>query len=636
MSGEAKNLKYHLLDSIQSPEDLKQMSEEELYRLAKEIRGFLLNSIAKTGGHLASNLGVVELTLALHYCFNLTRDKIVWDVGHQAYIHKILTGRKELFGTLRQFGGLSGFPKPCESKYDHFAAGHSSTSISAALGMAKARDLKGQNNHVLAVIGDGSITGGLAYEGLNNAGRENTNLIVILNDNQMSISKNVGGMAKHLSHLRTWPAYLTVKENFQNFFERVPVIGSPANLLFEKVRFGAKYLLLPGVLFEELGFHYIGPVDGHNVKDLIEVLNNVKNMKGPILLHVKTKKGKGYPYAENHPWDYHGVSAFELKTGQPLSKNIKPDYSHIFGEKLVDLASKNERIVGITAAMASGTGFLSFQKKFPKRFFDVAIAEQHAVTFAAGLATQGMIPVFAVYSTFLQRAYDQIIHDVCLQNQHVIFAIDRAGVVGADGETHQGVFDISYLSHIPNMTLLSPKNGLELENMLEFAVKYQGPIAIRYPRGAASTDFEENMEPVIYGKAEVIRTGEEIGILAEGHMLSFAMDAARQLEQEGKNPLVINMRFLKPLDEDILLQVAKKCQHIFTVEDNLVAGGMGSKVLEFYSKKDENVLVHCLGFPEQFIEHGTQEQLFHKYCLDGQGIYQTIQDKIGNDGEKND
>lgn len=622
------------MDSIQSPEDLKHLTEEEMYRLAKEIRCFLLKNMSKTGGHLASNLGVVELTLALHFCFQFDEDKIVWDVGHQAYIHKILTGRKEKFHTLRQLGGLSGFPKPCESEYDHFAAGHSSTSISAALGMAKARDLKGFHNHVLAVIGDGSITGGLAYEGLNNAGRENTNLIVILNDNQMSISKNVGGMAKHLSHLRTQPAYLTVKENFENLFKKAPVIGGPVNFLFEKIRFGAKYLLLPGVLFEELGFHYIGPVDGHNIGGLIEVLNNVKNMKGPILLHVKTTKGKGYPFAEHHPWDYHGVSAFEVKTGRPLAKNTKPDYSHVFGEKMVELGEKNEKIVGITAAMASGTGFSSFQARYPKRFFDVAIAEQHAVTFAAGLATQGMIPVFAVYSTFLQRAYDQIVHDVCLQNLHVIFAIDRAGIVGADGETHQGIFDISYLSHIPNMTLLSPKNRLELEKMLEFAVGFQGPIAIRYPRGVASEDFKEYKEPIVYGKAEVIRDGEKIAILAEGHMLSAAMDAARLLEKDGKNPFVVNMRFLKPLDESILLKAAEQCQSIFTIEDNLVSGGMGSKVLEFYSKIGKKISVTCFGFPDCYIEHGSQEQLFGKYGLDGLSIYEKIQEKIRNDGEK--
>lgn len=618
----------YILEKINSPKDIKELNRKELYQLAKEIRYFLLENVSKTGGHLASNLGVVELTIALHYCFSLPDDKIVWDVGHQAYIHKILTGRKDEFSTLRQFGGLSGFPKPCESKYDSFAAGHSSTSISAALGMAKARDLKKRKNHVIAIIGDGSITGGLAYEGLNNAGRENTNLIVILNDNQMSISKNVGGMAKHLSNLRTWPGYLSVKENFQNFFEKVPVIGDSANLIFEKMRFGAKYLFLPGVLFEELGFQYIGPIDGHNLQELVDVMQNVPNLKGPILIHVKTIKGRGYSYAEKNPWNYHGVGAFELKTGQPLSKNAKPDYSKVFGQKLVRLAKENDKIIGITAAMTSGTGLSLFQKMFPERFYDVAIAEQHAVTFAAGLSSQGMIPVFAVYSTFLQRGYDQIVHDVCLQNLHVIFAIDRAGVVGSDGETHQGIFDISYLSHIPNMTLLSPKNKWELESMLEFAVDFKGPIAIRYPRGVASEDFQECHAPIVYGKSEVIREGEQIALLAEGSMLIHAIKAAEQLEQDGMKPLVVNMRFLKPLDESLLLDISRKCSMVITIENNLRQGGFGSKVLEFYSDSDIQMRVINLGFPDQFIEHGSQEQLFHKYCLDGEGIYKTIQGKI--------
>lgn len=627
-----------ILERIHSPKDIKELNTDELRQLAREIRRFLLKNVSKTGGHLASNLGVVELTMALHYCFNLPQDKIVWDVGHQAYIHKILTGRKEAFSTLRKMGGLSGYPKPCESEYDAFAAGHSSTSISAALGMAKARDLEGMNHHVLAFIGDGSITGGLAYEALNNAGRENTNLIVILNDNQMSISTNVGAMSRHLNNLRTGSAYLMVKENVRSFFGKVPVIGKHANFIFEKMRYGMKYLLLPGVLFEEMGFHYIGPVDGHNFEDLIEVLNNVKKMHGPLLIHVKTIKGKGYKFAEHRPWDYHGVGSFDLKTGEPLVKNKQPGYSEVFGEKMIELAEKNDKIVGITAAMTSGTGFTEFQKRFPTRFYDVAIAEQHAVTFSAGLASQGIIPVFAVYSTFLQRAYDQIVHDVCMQNLHVVFAIDRAGVVGADGETHQGVFDISYLSHIPNMTLLSPKNKWELEEMLEFAVNFNGPVAVRYPRGTASQLFAEHQAPIVYGKAELIEEGTRIAILSEGHMLEAAIEAAGKLRADGENPLVANIRFLKPLDEEFLRETAKKCEYVITLEDNVRAGGFGSKVLEFFS--DAGIVgmkTINLGFPDSYIKHGSQAQLFQKYALDGQGVYETIKKNINEKhGEKDD
>ena len=618
-----------LLKQVNFPKDIKNMTEKELKQLTKEIRYFLIKSVSKTGGHLASNLGVVELTVALHYCFDLPTDKIVWDVGHQAYVHKLLTGRKKYFCKLRQLNGLSGFPKPHESEYDVFAAGHSSTSISAALGIAKARDLKGEYHHVIAVIGDGAMTGGLAYEALNNAAKENTNLIVILNDNEMSISSNVGAMSRYLTHLRTDSAYIQAKENFQNFSQKIPFIGNAANFIFEKMRFGAKFLFLPGMLFEEMGFHYIGPVDGHNLEELKEVFQNVKQMRGPLLIHVKTTKGKGYTYAEQESWKYHGVGKFDIKTGQPINCSNKEDYSAVFGKKLIELAEKNKNILALTAAMASGTGLLAFQKRFPERFFDVAIAEQHGVTFSAGLACQGMIPVFAVYSTFLQRAYDQIVHDVCMQNLPVVFAIDRAGIVGADGETHQGVFDIAYLSHIPNMTLLSPKNKWELEDMLAFAVEFKNPIAIRYPRGTASEQFQEHRQKIVYGKSEIIQKGHKVALLAEGHMLAFAVQAAELLKQ--KNDItahIVNMRFLKPLDEQMLKEITQHCKCIVTIEDGLIQGGFGSKVLEYYNENNVNdVKIIRLGFPDKFIEQGTTEELYQLYGLDGQGIYNNIIEK---------
>lgn len=617
------------MNRIHSTEDIKKLNGEELAILCKELRKFLLQKVSKTGGHLASNLGVVELTVALEYCFDLPKDKIVWDVGHQSYIHKILTGRKEGFDHLRQLDGLSGFPKPNESACDAFAAGHSSTSISAALGLAKARDLMGGKEHVIAVIGDGSMTGGLAYEALNNAGKEHTNLIVILNDNQMSIDTNVGAMSRHLNNLRTSNQYRGWKEAVKQFRNNVPVIGEGTYQVLKNVRDGAKMLLTHGALFEQLGFKYIGPVDGHDLQELIELLQNVKEMNRPVLIHVKTIKGKGYPYAEERPWDYHGVGAFDLKTGLPTAKGGK-SWSAVFGEKMLEIGKKNPKVVGITAAMSSGTGYEKFQRAFPKRFFDVAIAEQHGTTFAAGLAKGGITPVFAVYSSFLQRAYDQIVHDVCMQNLHVVFAIDRAGIVGADGETHQGVFDLSFLSHVPNMTVLSPKNGWELEEMLDFAVnQWDGPIAVRYPRGTAETAFSENKQPIEYGKAELIQEGKKIAILAEGHMLKAAADAAKLLEADGFHPMLVNMRFIKPLDEAVLQKTAENCEHIVTVEDNLRKGGLGSKVMEFYGDHGIQADILNLAFPDKYIEQGTQTQLFERYGLDAAGIYESIKKRLG-------
>lgn len=619
-----------ILNQIHTTEDIKKLNEEELKLLCRELRKFLLQKVSKTGGHLASNLGVVELTVALEYCFDLPADKIVWDVGHQAYIHKILTGRKDQFDTLRQLDGLSGFPKPHESDCDAFAAGHSSTSISAALGLAKARDLTGGKEHVIAVIGDGSMTGGLAYEALNNAGKDHTRLIVILNDNQMSIDTNVGAISKHLNNLRTSQQYRGWKEAVKQFRDNVPVIGEGTYQALKHVRDKSKMLLTGGALFEQLGFKYIGPVDGHDLPDLIEMFESVKEMNRPVLIHVKTIKGKGYSHAEERPWAYHGVGAFDLKTGKALSKGGK-SWSSVFGDKILEIGKRNPKVAGITAAMCSGTGFEKFQQAFPKRFFDVAIAEQHGTTFAAGLAKGGITPVFAVYSSFLQRAYDQLIHDVCMESLHVVFAIDRAGIVGSDGETHQGVFDLSFLSHIPNMTVLSPKNDWELGEMLDFAVNgWDGPIAVRYPRGTAETAFGEYQTPIAYGKAELIQDGEKIAILAEGHMLRAAAEAAEMLQADGYQPMLVNMRFIKPLDEAMLLLVAEKCEHIVTVEDNVKMGGFGSKVLEFYGEKGIQLDVLNLGFPDRYIEQGTQSQLFERYGLDAAGIYKSIKKRLGD------
>ncbi|WP_405729155.1 1-deoxy-D-xylulose-5-phosphate synthase [Anaerotignum sp.] len=619
-----------MLNQIHSTEDIKKLNEEELKLLCRELRKFLLQKVSKTGGHLASNLGVVELTVALEYCFDLPADKIVWDVGHQAYIHKILTGRKDQFDTLRQLDGLSGFPKPHESDCDAFAAGHSSTSISAALGLAKARDLTGGKEHVIAVIGDGSMTGGLAYEALNNAGRDHTRLIVILNDNQMSIDTNVGAISKHLNNLRTSQQYRGWKEAVKQFRDNVPVIGEGTYQALKHVRDKSKMLLTGGALFEQLGFKYIGPVDGHDLPDLVEMFEGVKKMNRPVLIHVKTIKGKGYSHAEERPWAYHGVGAFDLKTGKSLSKGGK-SWSSVFGDKMLEIGKRNPKVVGITAAMCSGTGFEKFQQAFPKRFFDVAIAEQHGTTFAAGLAKGGITPVFAVYSSFLQRAYDQLVHDVCMENLHVVFAIDRAGIVGSDGETHQGVFDLSFLSHIPNMTVLSPKNDWELEEMLEFAVNgWNGPIAVRYPRGTAETAFGEYKNPIAYGKAELIADGEKIAILAEGHMLKAAAEAAELLKADGYQPMLVNMRFIKPLDGEMLQQAAEKCEHIVTIEDNVKMGGFGSKVLEFYGERGMQKDVLNLGFPDRYIEQGTQSQLFERYGLDAAGIYESIKKRLGD------
>ena len=612
-----------ILDNVNYPEDIKKLNLNELQSLADEIRSFLITSISKTGGHLASNLGIVELTIALNRAFNMPYDKIIWDVGHQAYVHKILTGRKNKFETLRKYGGLSGFPKPVESKYDMFAAGHSSTSLSAALGMAAARDIKGEKYNVIAVIGDGALTGGMALEALNDIGASNTNIIVILNDNDMSIAKNVGSISSYLSKIRTDPAYLNLKTDIENILKKIPAVGSSLYKSMEKVKESMKYLLVQGMLFEELGYTYLGPINGHNIQKLTEVFERCKKIKGPVLIHVVTKKGKGYSYAEKNPDLYHGVGPFDISTGEIIGSN-KITYSQVFGEEIINEAKENDKIVAITAAMPDGTGLKNFSKIFPKRFFDVGIAEQHAVTFAAGLASNGLKPVFAVYSTFLQRAYDQVIHDVCLQNLPVLFAIDRAGIVGEDGETHQGVFDISYLHSIPNITILSPKDIKEFGMMLKWCFKYDAPCAIRYPKGSDEEINFEIYDKINKGQWEILNEGKTAAILAVGKTVQFACMANNKLKQKGINCDVVNCRFIKPIDEVMLDNIMKKHDIIFTVEDNYMSGGFGSIVLEYAASKKYKGNIVVTGYPDEFIQHGSRDILYKKYGIDTDGLIDTI------------
>jgi len=618
----------NLLATILSPKDIKRLNNKQLNILALEIRKFLINSLAETGGHLASNLGVVELTLALHYCFDSPKDKIVWDVGHQSYVHKILTGRKDDFGTLRKTNGMSGFPKLEESKHDIFGTGHSSTSISAALGIATARDLKKEDYSVIAVIGDGSMTGGMAFEALNHAGRGNTNVIVILNDNEMSISQNVGGLSKYLNKIRTDKKYLNAKEDIEKVLRKIPVVGGHMVKAVKKTKEGIKSFFIPGTLFEELGFTYIGPVDGHNLDELLQMLSKAKVMKGPILIHVKTTKGKGYSFAEQEPERYHGVSPFVPETGTAVSSKAPNTYSDAFGQSIIQMARTNQNIVAITAAMPEGTGLENFSKAFPKRFFDVGIAEQHGVTFAAGFATQGYRPIVALYSTFLQRAYDQILHDVCIQNLPVIFAIDRGGIVGEDGATHQGVFDLSFLSPMPNITILAPKNYAELKYMFEFSLNHQGPVAIRYPRGTEGEMVAlMNTNPIEYGKSEILEEGEKVAIVGIGKMVELAVGAASLLRKKGMKPYVINARFVKPIDVDTLENIAPGIAHIITLEDNVIAGGFGESLGSLVRNNDSFNHVHIcnVGFPDEFIEHGSVNEIYKKYKLDKESVAQTIE-----------
>lgn len=615
-----------LLEKIKQPNDIKQIPMEQLPKLAEEIRQFLLEHLSKTGGHLASNLGAVELTMALHYVFQLPEDKIIWDVGHQSYTHKILTGRKDGFDQLRMLGGMSGFPKRSESPCDAFDTGHSSTSISAGVGYVCARDLQKQDYHVISVIGDGALTGGMAYEALNNASSLKKNFIIILNDNEMSISENVGGISSYLSNMRTAESYHGLKTGVKNGLNKIPGIGPAAVKRIHKTKDSIKRLVIPGMFFEDMGLTYLGPVNGHDCSRMIQVFQEAKKVQGPVLIHVKTEKGRGYEPAMRHPARFHGTSAFDLEHGLPLSSSGKANYTDIFSTVMRKFGDREEKVVAVTAAMPDGTGLKRFRNMFPERFFDVGIAEEHAVTFAAGLALGGMIPVVAVYSSFLQRAVDQIIEDVCLQNLHVIFAVDRAGLVGSDGETHQGCFDLTYLSMIPNMTVMAPKNKWELSDMMKFAVQYQGPIAIRYPRGEAYDGLEEYREPICKGRSEVLFEGKDIALLAVGSMVKTGVQVRELLLKDGETPTLVNARFVKPLDEKLLSRLAQKHKLFVTMEENVAAGGFGSQVADYMRKMHPEVRVLTIALPDSFIEHGNPEKLKEKAGIDGVSVYRKIKE----------
>ncbi len=610
-----------LIEKIEGPQDIKKLSMPELKELAQELREIIIETVATNGGHLASNLGTVDLTIALHYVFNSPSDKIIWDVGHQSYAHKLLTGRFNAFSTIRQYGGISGFPKMSESPHDAFGTGHSSTSISSALGILEGRDQNKEKFKVIAVTGDGALTAGLAFEGLNHAGHLNKDLIVILNDNEMSISPNVGALSAYLRRIMMGDLYTKFKKETKQFLERIPGVGEPVLKIAQKAEDTVKGLVVPGLLFEEFGFEYVGPVDGHKIELLIETIDIFKDFPGPVLIHTITKKGKGYEPAEKNPGIFHGVGPFDIETGEPYPSS-KKSYSEIFGNCLVQLAKDDNRIIAITAAMTEGTGLSEFVRTFPKRFYDVGIAEPHAVTFAAGLATQGLKPVVAVYSTFLQRSYDEIMHDVCLQNLPVVFAIDRAGVVGDDGATHNGSFDLSYLRHIPNLIVMAPKDGNELRCMIKTALSLDVPVAIRYPRAVVSDNQEDaRLTDIPIGKAEILREGEDILIIAIGNTVIPSVTASELLSEAGINACVINARFVKPLDIDIIINRTKEIKHIITVEENAVSGGFGSAVLEEIIKFDiEGVKAKMLGLPDTFIEHGPQSLLRKNLGLDAEGI----------------
>lgn len=622
------NIMNNILDTYRESDQLKKMTFDEMSQFAQEIRGFLVDKISKTGGHLSSNLGVVELTLSLYKVFNINYDKFVWDVGHQTYVHKILTGRKDNFDGLRQLGGISGFPKRCESKCDVFETGHSSTSISAALGMARARDLKKEDYSVVAVIGDGALSGGMALEALNDVGYRKADLIIILNDNQMSIGKNVGGLSSYLSKIRIDPKYNKLKDEFEELLRKTNIGSGFADSL-KKVKSGIKQMIVPGMFFEDMGIKYLGPIDGHNIRELTEVLTRAKKLKGPVLIHTITQKGRGYKFAEKNPDKFHGISAFDLVTGK-VSKISEQNYSNTFGDALIELAEENKNIVGITAAMRDGTGLKKFSEKFPDRFFDVGIAEQHAVTLAAGMAEGGLRPVFAVYSTFLQRAYDQVIHDVCQQNLPVIFAIDRAGIVGNDGETHQGVFDLSYLSHMPNITIMSPKVMGEVKGMLEWATKQNGPVAIRYPRGGDSNKVKLiPQQKFTKGKWELISDEGKVVIIATGNMVALAVEAKEKIKTLlGIDISIVNACFVKPIDKILLNELILKDYKIITIEDNVIYGGLGSLVLEYVNTVSKNTEILNIGFQDKFIPHGESKILYKLNDMDIDGIIKRIKNII--------
>lgn len=610
-----------LIDSIQKIEDIKVLNKSELEQLATEIREFLVDSLSKTGGHLASNLGVVELTLALHRVFDSPKDKIIWDVGHQAYVHKILTGRKNQFDTLRQLDGLSGFPKRHESQHDIFDVGHSSTSISAGLGLALARDLKGEKSHVISVIGDGAMTAGMSYEAMNHLGDIQTKMIIVLNDNEMSIDKNVGGMARHFNRLRTEPGYHRIKVRFKNNLIKFPGLVKT----IEKLKSMVKYVFVPGIIFEEMGIKYIGPVDGHDIQELEEALERAKHMTEPVLIHIVTKKGKGFRPAEENPENYHGVGAFDKHTGEPYSK-ADNSYSEVLGRELEKITEAHREVVAITAAMASGTGLNGYKENYPANYFDVGIAEQHGVTLAAGMSVAGLKPYFVVYSSFLQRGYDQVLHDVCIQDLPVVFAIDRAGFVGNDGETHHGVFDISYLSHMPNMTIISPKDKREFIDMIHFTYGFNHPIAIRYPRGKCEMiDFNKEYEPLNFGKAECICRGNKIAVLACGDMVYESYEAIQQIKKEKAEDItLINMRFIKPIDEEMIAELCQTHEQLITVENNAVIGGMGQMVNAYILKQGVSVKIKNIGVPDRFIHQGSINELKEKCGMNQAGIYEAI------------
>lgn len=613
---------FNLLDNYKNVNDIKKMSLKEKEQLASEIREFLIENVSKTGGHLASNLGVVELTLSLFDIFDLNHDRLIWDVGHQAYVHKLLTGRKDKFHTLRQFGGISGFPKRCESAYDFFETGHSSTSISAALGMARARDLKGEKHNVVAVIGDGALTGGMALEALNDAGYRKTKLIIILNDNQMSIGKNVGGVSRYLNKLRVDPKYNKFKEEVENTLKKIPNIGKGMAKYLERLKNGIKKMVVSGMFFEDIGIKYLGPIDGHNIKDLVEVMTAAKKVNAPVIIHVITKKGKGYEFAEKNPGKFHGIGPFDFNNGE-IAVTSTNTYSKAFGDEMVSLAREDKKVVVITAAMRDGTGLGNFAKEFPERFFDVGIAEQHAVTLAGGMAMEGLKPVFAVYSTFLQRSYDQLLHDICIQKLPVVFAVDRAGIVGDDGETHQGIFDLSYLTEMPNMTVMAPKCISELTHMLKWSLNQNCPIAVRYPRGGDNINLEP-LEDFQFGRWEYILNEGKVALVAQGRMVEHAVLAAEKLNQKGILVRVISACFIKPLDKAILKELVEQNVTIVTIEDNIIRGGLGSYILEYVNTLHKKTDVINLGFRDEFVTHGKPDILYKLYGLDVKSIVDKV------------
>lgn len=612
-----------ILEKIKEANDVKQLSLSECEQLAQEIRDFLIRSLSETGGHLASNLGVVELTIALHRFLHFPEDKLVWDVGHQAYTHKILTGRKEQFATLRKTGGLSGFPKRKESDCDAFDTGHSSTSISAGLGLVQARDLKGENYQVVSVIGDGALTGGMAYEALNNAAELKKNFIIILNDNEMSITRNVGGMSSYLDHIRMAAPYTELKMGVTNALKKIPKVGDGMVDALHKTKSSIKQLVIPGMLFENMGLTYLGPVDGHDMRQLGKVLQEAKRKKGPVLIHVLTEKGRGYEPAMRHPARFHGAAPYEIETGLPKS-NGNPSYTDIFSTVMRKFGDREPDVVAVSAAMVPGTGLKRFGNMFPERLFDVGIAEEHAVTFAAGLALGGLRPVVAIYSSFLQRAVDQILHDVCMQNLPVVFAVDRAGLVGSDGETHHGCFDLSYLSMMPNMTVMAPKNKWELSDMLKFAIRQKSPVAIRYPRGEAYTGLEDYRALIEMGKAEILEKGKEIAILAVGNMVRTAVQVTENLRNCGYEPTLVNMRFVKPLDMDLLEILREDHSLIVTMEENVKSGGFGEQVMTYYGSRLHSPAVRIVAIEDKFVPHGSVEDLMHQQQMDSASVTERI------------